>query len=185
MREFTKNLFSFSWAMSLFGLKQLGNVLNPQETLRGAPGAAKSFDSVTDAVVDQFGRNLRQTFEVGDRIQGQIVDLMFGFMGLAPGTGAATGTGAGTGAGAGSNLWSGVQAALQAAIFNAKSSAGEEVLITYDRGRGQFSDDKAFSALTNPIYSLDGTENGLHEGVWQAMFKGPGELLARPATPAG
>lgn len=177
MREFTKNLFSFSWAMSLFGLKQLGNVLNPQETLRGAPGAAKSFDSVTDAVVDQFGRNLRQTFEVGDKIQGQIVDLMFGFLGLAPGTGTGTGTGGG--------LWSGVQAALQPAIFNAKSTAGEEVLITYTRGRGQFSDDRRFIALSNQLYNLDGTENGLHEGVWQAMFKGLEDLLARPAPPTG
>jgi len=179
MRDFTKNLFSFSWAMSLFGLKQLGNVINPQETLRGAPGAAKSFDSVTDAVVDQFGRNLRQTFEVGDKIQGQIVDLMFGFLGLAPGAAAGTGTGAG------SSPWGGVQTALQPAIFNARSTAGEEVLITYTRGRGQFSDDKRFIALTNPIYNLDGTENGLHEGVWQAMFKSPGELLARPAPPPG
>src|SRR5688500_20152049 len=105
--------------------------------------------------------------------------LMFGFMGLVPGAGTSTGTGAG------SNLWSGVQAALQPAIFNARSSAGEEVLITYTRGQGQFSDDKRFIALTNPIYNLDGTQNGLHEGVWQATFKSPAELLARPAPPAG
>jgi haloalkane dehalogenase len=173
MREFTKNLFSFSWAMSLFGLKQLGNVLNPQESLRGAPNAAQSFDSVTDAVVDQFGRTLKQTFEVGDKVQGEIVDLMFGFLGLRPGASTGTGTGAA------------VEPALQPAIFNAHSSAGEEVLITYTRGRGQFSDDRGFIALTNPIYNLDGTENGLHEGVWQAMFKSPADLLARPAPPTG
>ena len=183
MRDFTKNLFSFSWAMSLFGLKQLGNVLNPNQTLRGAPDAAKSFDSVTDAVVDQFGRTLKQTFEVGDKIQGEIVDLMFGFLGVRPGT--STGTGAVSQAA--SALWSGAESALQLqpAIFNARSSAGEEVLITYTRGRGQFSDDKRFIALTNPIYNLDGTENGLHEGVWQAIFKSPGELLARPGQPTG
>jgi hypothetical protein len=98
MRDFTKNLFSFSWAMSLFGLKQLGNVLNPQETLRGAPNTAKSLDSVTDAVVDQFGRTLKQTFEVGDRLQGGIVDLMFGFLGVLPGTSTGTGTRTATGA---------------------------------------------------------------------------------------
>lgn len=185
MREFTKNLFSFSWAMSLFGLKQLGNVLNPGQTLRGAPDAAKSFDSVTDAVVDQFGRSLRQTFEVGDRIQGEVVDLMFGFLGVRPdssrtGTGTSTTPWDGPGGGA---PWSG--GSLQPAIFQAKSSAGEEVLITYTRGRGQFSDDKSYIALTNQIYNLDGTENGLHEGVWQALFKSPADLLARPAPPTG
>jgi len=179
MREFTKNLFSFSWAMSLFGLKQLGNVLNPNQTLRGAPDAAKSFDSVTDAVVDQFGRTLKQTFEVGDKVQGEIVDLLFGFLGVRPGT--ATGTAPWNGSGGAA--WGG--AALQPAIFQARSSAGEEVLITYTRGRGQFSDDRRFIALSNQIYNLDGTENGLHEGVWQALFKSPAELLARPAPPTG
>ena len=86
MREFTKNLFSFSWAMSLFGLKQLGNALNPQEVLQGAPNTAKSFDSVTDTMVDQFGRTLRQTFDLGDRLQGQLVDMMFGFLSVWPGS---------------------------------------------------------------------------------------------------
>jgi len=176
MREFTKNLFSFSWAMSLFGLKQLGNVLNPNQTVRGAPDAAKSFDTVTDAVVDQFGRSLKQTFEVGDRIQSEMVDLFFGFLGVRPGTSSRTG---------GGSPWEGGGAAFQPAIFNARSSAGEEVLITYTRGRGQFSDDKKYIALRNQLYNLDGTENGLHEGVWQALFKSPADLLARPAPPTG
>jgi haloalkane dehalogenase len=175
MRELAKNLFSFSWALSLFGLKQLGEVLNPQQTLRGAPDAAKSFDSVTDAVVDQFGRSLRQTFEVGDRIQGQIVDLFFGALGVRPGTPAGSGTGTAP--------WSG--AAFRPAIFSAHTSAGEEVMITYTRGTGRFSADKRFITLSNQIYDLDGTENGLHEGVWQAMFSSPAELLTRPAPPTG
>src|SRR6185436_5797375 len=185
MREFTKNLFSFSWAMSLFGLKQIGNVLNPQSTLRGAPDAAKSFDSVTDAVVDQFGRSLRQTFEVGDKIQGEIVDLFFGFLGVRPGPTGGTGgtTGSVPWAGSGGSPWSG--AVLPPAIFDARSPAGEELLITYTHGRGLFSDDKQFITLKNQIYDLDGTENGVHEGVWHAQFKSPGDLLARPAPPTG
>jgi haloalkane dehalogenase len=174
MREFTKNLFSFSWALSLFGARQLGNVLNPRQTLQGAPDAAKAFDSVTGAVVDQFGRNLRQTFDVGNKLQGEMVDLFFGFLGLRPASGGASpGGGAQPGA------------ELRPAIFNANSSAGEEVLITYTRGTGTFSEDKRFIALYNQIYNLDGRENGLHEGVWQALFSNPAELLARPAPPTG
>jgi haloalkane dehalogenase len=181
MRDFTKNLFSFSWAMSLFGARQLGSLLNPRQTAQGAPNASKAFDSVTGAVVDQFGRNLRQTFEVGDKIQGEMVDLFFGFLGLRPGTAPGGGAAPGSGGGAGS----GTGSVLRPAIFNAHSSADEQVLITYTRGTGKFSDDKRFIALYNQIYNLDGTENGLHEGVWQALFSNPAELLARPAPPTG
>ena len=78
MREFTKNFFSFSWALSLFGARQLGNLL------QGSADAVKAFDSVTGAVVDQFGRNLRQTFEAGDKLQGEMVDRIFGFLGERP-----------------------------------------------------------------------------------------------------
>ncbi len=168
MREFTKNLFSFSWALSLFGARQLGSVLNPQETLKGAPDAAKAFGAVTGSVVEQFGQGLRQTFDVGDRLQGEILDVFFGFLGVRPAAGGRTPAAGG-----------------DAAIFRAKSSAGETVLITYTRGRGTFSEDKQFIALYNQIYDLDGTENGLHQGVWQALFSKPQDLLARPAPPTG
>ncbi|HEX3555639.1 MAG TPA: haloalkane dehalogenase [Thermoanaerobaculia bacterium] len=182
MRDFTKNLFSFTWAMSLFGARQLGNLLSPRQTSQGTPDAAKAFDSVTGAMVDQLGRNLRQTFEVGDKLQGEIVDLFFGFLGVRPG-------GPAGGAAAGAGVWNWAEsvagAATGPAILNARSSAGEEVMITYTRGTGTFSNDKRFIALHNQIYNLDGTENGLHEGVWQALFSSPAELLARPAPPTG
>jgi haloalkane dehalogenase len=176
MREFTKNLFSFSWAVSLFGARQLGSVLNPQETLKGAPDAANAFDSVTDAMVGQFGKNLRAAFDAGDRLQGEIVDLVFGLLGARPGA-----AGGAAGASAAAGRW-GVP---RPAIFNARTTAGEEVLITYTRGTGTFSPDKQFITLSNQIYNLDGTENGLHEGVWQALFSSPADLLARPAPPVG
>src|SRR5260221_1889390 len=35
------------------------------------------------------------------------------------------------------------------------------------------------------MYTLDGREDGYHEGVWEAQFKDPRELLARPAPPEG
>ncbi len=183
MREFTRNLFSFSWALSLFGAKQLGSLLDPQ-TYRGtSPEAGRSLDSVTDAMVSQLGRNLRQTFEVGEKIQGEIVDAVFSFLpalGLAPGTPGAT-----SGQNGGLIPPRGGTTSARPAIFNARSSAGETVLITYTRGQGRFSADKQYIALHNQIYDLDGRENGLHQGVWQALFKSPADLLARPAPPTG
>src|SRR6202047_1237767 len=150
MREFTKNLFSFSWALSLFGLKQAGNLLNPQQVLKGAPDASKAFDSVTGSVVDQFGKTLRQTFDAGDKVSGEIVDLVFGVLGVRPGQ-AAGGTAGAAG---------GTAQAAGAAVFDAHSPAGETGLIHYTRGRGQFSEDRQVIALNNQLYDLDRTESG-------------------------
>jgi len=200
MRDFTKNLFSLSWAMSLFGARQIGNLLNPRQAGGGEPGAAQALDSVTSAVVDQFGSSLRQTFEIGDRLQGEIIDTMFRFIpGLGGGGGAGGGQGPAWSGGAGSPSSPGTQGGLipprpgmppvpgfgRPAIFDAHTTADEQVLITYTRGQGRFSDDKQYIALHNQIYNLDGTENGLHQGVWQALFSSPGQLLARPAPPIG
>jgi len=171
MRELTKNLFSFSWAMSLFGAKQMTSLLDPREALKGAPGTAQALGNVTEAMLDEFGDGLRQTFQVGEKVQGEILDAFFGVLGVQPGTGGVKTTPSGL--------------PHPPPIFDAKSAAGEEVMITYTRGTGTFSDNKEYIALSNQIFNLDGTPNGLHEGVWQALFKSPEELLARPAPPTG
>jgi haloalkane dehalogenase len=198
MRDFTKNLFSFSWAMTLFGARQIASLVTPQQgPPQGpgqAPGAAEAFDSVTDAVVRQFGANLRQTFDFGDRLQGEVVDALFR---LVPGLGGAAG-GQPAAGGTSPPPWSGPPGGLvpprpgtgrvaagQPAIFNAHTTANETVLITYTVGQGTFSADRQYIALHNQLYNLDGTENGLHQGVWQALFKSPADLLSRPAPPTG
>lgn len=176
MRDLTKNLFSFSWAMSLFGVKQLGSLLDPREAAKGAPGAAQAFDRLTDAMREQLGDNLGKTFEAGDKIQGEIVDAMFGVLGIRPERGTASSRDARTSP-------SGLR--HPPPIFDARSTAGEQVMITYTRGEGRFSEDKRYIALSNQIFNLDGTPNGLHEGVWEALFSSPEELLAKPAPPTG
>lgn len=173
MRDFTKNAFSFSWAMSLFGARQLASMLDPRETLSGAPGASKAFDQVTDSVVRQFGANLRQTFDVGNDVQEQIVDAIFGVLSLG---GAVTAPVPDAAA---------VPGACRPPIFLATSRAGEELMITYTRGTGRFSENKQYIALHNQIYDLDGRPNGLHQGVWEALFSTPEELLAVPPPPKG
>jgi len=71
MRDFAKSIFSFSWAMSLFGLQQTLNLLKP-------PQAAKAFDSVREATTAQFGDLVNETFRAGDKVQRELVDLTFG-----------------------------------------------------------------------------------------------------------
>ena len=71
MREFTKSLFSFSWAMSLFGVQQTTNLMSPDK-------AVKAFESVTEATQTQLGEAMKSTFSAGDKLQRGAVDLMLG-----------------------------------------------------------------------------------------------------------
>lgn len=71
MRESIKSLFSFSWAMSMFGVQQTTNLLSPHK-------AAEAFDSVSEVTKGQLAEVLQSTFNVGDKLQRGAVDLMFG-----------------------------------------------------------------------------------------------------------
>jgi uncharacterized membrane protein len=75
IRDFTKSVISFSWAMSLFGFKQLLNSAQPGK-------AAQSFESVTSATERELGEALKSTFRVGDNMQRGLVDLMFNILTL-------------------------------------------------------------------------------------------------------
>lgn len=73
MRELTKSIGSFSWAMSLFGMRQMANVLRPSR-------ATEAFDSVTEATEGELGDLLRSTFKLGDRMQRGAVDMTLGML---------------------------------------------------------------------------------------------------------
>jgi hypothetical protein len=75
MRELTKSIGSFSWAMSLFGFRQMVDVLQPEK-------ARQSFDQVTGATQQQLGDALCSTFRAGDRLQRAMVDMSFSMFGL-------------------------------------------------------------------------------------------------------
>ena len=75
MREFTKSMMSYTWAMSLFGVQQALNIFSPSK-------ATESFDNVTEATREEFGEGLRAAFRAGDNLQRGVVDLTFGVFGL-------------------------------------------------------------------------------------------------------
>jgi len=74
MRELTKSVLSFSWGLPLFGFSQLANSASPQR-------AAAAFDGVTRAAQGQLIGPLADGFAAGDRLQREMVDLMFAFFG--------------------------------------------------------------------------------------------------------
>jgi hypothetical protein len=71
MRELTKSISSFSWAMSMFGLQQTANLLSPAK-------ACNAFDGVAKASTEQLGEVLKTTFSTGDKLQRGAIDLLFG-----------------------------------------------------------------------------------------------------------
>lgn len=77
MRELTKSMLSYTWAMSVFGVQQMVNLLTPGDgDLWGK--AAHAFDNVTDATTKTFGGAMTQTFKFGDSLQHGMIDIMFG-----------------------------------------------------------------------------------------------------------
>jgi hypothetical protein len=66
-----KSMFGFSWATSLFGLRQLAGAF--------APGrAAARFERVARAAEDELDEPARNFFRVGDRTQRGVVDMLCG-----------------------------------------------------------------------------------------------------------
>lgn len=75
MRDLTKSINSFSWAMSLFGVEQMMNLLQPAK-------AAAAFDAVAEATERQLGDLMKSSFRAGDNFQRGMVDMTMGFMNM-------------------------------------------------------------------------------------------------------
>jgi hypothetical protein len=72
MRELTKSFLSFSWAMSLLGVKQATGLLSP--------GRSNDCEAVAQAAANQLSPTLQGLFRAGDSIQRGMVNAMFGFL---------------------------------------------------------------------------------------------------------
>jgi hypothetical protein len=83
MRELTRSMASFSWAVSLFGVEQMTNLLSPRR-------AVDAFGAVARSAEGALGPGLRSAFQTGDRLQRAVVDASFGLVGLGGGRPAAT-----------------------------------------------------------------------------------------------
>jgi hypothetical protein len=70
-------MFSYTWAMSIFGLQQVVNLLTPENGDAGGK-AAQAFDNVTEATTKTLGGAMKEAYKAGDSLQKGMVDLMFG-----------------------------------------------------------------------------------------------------------
>lgn len=72
IRELTKSALSFSWAMSLLGLKQAVNLGKPSQN-----GSNDLFSPVTQVAVGQLDESMKGVYRSGDSLGGRAVDLAF------------------------------------------------------------------------------------------------------------
>lgn len=70
-RQLFKSMLGFSWAQSLFGLKQLGGLLSPAQSAGG-------FDHVTRITEAELSDPVKNFFRAGDRIQRETIDILCG-----------------------------------------------------------------------------------------------------------
>ncbi|HMB52677.1 MAG TPA: hypothetical protein VKU40_05135 [Thermoanaerobaculia bacterium] len=76
MRELAKSIGSFSWAMTLYGARQLGTMMNP-DTWTRPDDAAASFEPLTRAAAGELDGPFGGAWENGDRLQRAAVDGAF------------------------------------------------------------------------------------------------------------
>jgi haloalkane dehalogenase len=177
--------------MSVFGFQQMLNMLRPSQ-------ATEDLNSVARATEDCFGQWTKSLYRMGDAVQGQMIDATASIFGAGPpprsggdyGRGPTYQPGGGYQPGGappgyqpGGAGQPGPEQAQRARAF--QSDPRDEVIVRATRGTGQFSQDKKFIALRMNMYKLNGEEDGYHEGVWEANFKDPKELLRKPPKPEG
>jgi hypothetical protein len=75
VRELTKSALTLPWAIGMFGVQQMANLVAPPSTARMS-GAARAFDAVSDATSQQLEGWLKQTYQVGNGVQRTLVDLL-------------------------------------------------------------------------------------------------------------
>jgi hypothetical protein len=75
IRELTKSTMSFSWALTLLGLKQAGNLFRPGQQRTG-----NLLMPMTQVTVDQLDNSLKGVYRTGENLQACAVDMAFAWM---------------------------------------------------------------------------------------------------------
>jgi hypothetical protein len=76
VRDLTKSALTLPWAISMFGVQQVANLMASRSSTDRVAGAAKAFDVVADATVQHLDGWRRQTYQVGNAVQRTLIDLL-------------------------------------------------------------------------------------------------------------
>lgn len=81
MRELTKSMMRFSWAMGVFGMDQLSTLISKDEDDEESQETkvTTSFDEVSDTTGSRMSSRAKNLYESGEKFQTEMVDLVFDF----------------------------------------------------------------------------------------------------------
>jgi hypothetical protein len=83
MQQFTKSMFSWGWAMSVFGMQQAIDIAGGLTGAKdGAATAARRFDNVAAAATAEVGQSMRAALDTGNNLQRGMVDALFSGMSM-------------------------------------------------------------------------------------------------------
>jgi hypothetical protein len=71
LQDMTKSALSLSWALSLLGLKQAINMVQPNQQ------STNVFGPLAQAAAEQLDDSMKDIYRSGKQIQGRVVDLAF------------------------------------------------------------------------------------------------------------
>ncbi len=77
MRELTESALRYTWAMSLFGVQQVTNLLTPTDLREPTRKANDALFSVKQAAENEFGDLAFGAFQIGDEVQRGLTNLFF------------------------------------------------------------------------------------------------------------
>ena len=69
MREFTKSMMRFTWSMTVFGTKQMFDMIRSQGSGEKLHETTDAFDHVTRAAEGEMADVTKSVFQFGDNIQ--------------------------------------------------------------------------------------------------------------------
>jgi|SRR5579862_2171288 len=76
IRDLTKSAVSFSWALSLLGLKQAVNLVTPGRQ----QGGGDLFAPMTQVAVGQMNESMKGFYRCGESLQSRMVDMTFSLL---------------------------------------------------------------------------------------------------------
>jgi len=163
IRDFTKSAMSFSWALSLLGMKQAVNLVRPGQQRDG-----NLLAPMTQVAVDQLDESMKGIYRSGDNLQARAVDMAFTWMnpvnwmnpnswlrpfaggcgrqdgGMGQSGGGPTNPGFGQGSGGGSNGFTQAASGLGQAVSQATAGFSQAV------GQATAGLAQAISGITSP-----------------------------------
>lgn len=170
MSDLLKSMMNFSWVMSLFGMRQMGNLLSCPDA------AAKSFDSLTEAAQSELSHSMGAVPKTENNAQRVMADVMFSLnMDGQPLQDTFVPT-----------FPSSMKCDRRQMEIRASAGPEEKTIVRVSLGTGTVRhgvDGQAYFIVHGQLIGIDGVPDGEFEGVWAATVFTPRDLVSYPNPP--